>query len=177
MSDLLELRDLEVEFDLPEGVIRAVNGVSFNVRAGSVVALVGESGSGKSVVSQAIMGILPDTARISGRQILLADPAADGPTVDIAAVNPRSRDAPLLRALVKRAIDDDEQRLDEEVGVERDKDVVRMMMEDEAPMINLYSSISYGARHNWYKGVGPASRGAFNAFNGRTWIDTNLRGS
>ena len=60
MSDLLQVRDLKVEFDLPEGVIRAVNGVSFNVRAGSVVALVGESGSGKSVVSQSIMGILPD---------------------------------------------------------------------------------------------------------------------
>ena len=75
------------------------------------------------------------------------------------------------------AIDDAEMELDEEVRVEKIKDVVRMMMEDEAPMINLYSSVSYGARHNWYKGVGPASRGAFNAFNGRTWIDTNLRGS
>jgi hypothetical protein len=50
-------------------------------------------------------------------------------------------------------------------------------MADEAPMINLYSSVSYGARHNWYKGVQPASRGSFNAFNGQTWIDTNLRGS
>ena len=75
------------------------------------------------------------------------------------------------------AIDDSEMELDGEVRIEKIKDVVRMMMEDEAPMINLYSSVSYGARHNWYKGVGPASRGSFNAFNGRTWIDTNLRGS
>ncbi len=97
MSALLEVRDLKVEFDLPEGVIRAVNGISFNVRAGSVVALVGESGSGKSVVSQAIMGILPDTARIAGGQILLSDPAADGATVDIAALDPRSREMRMIR--------------------------------------------------------------------------------
>ncbi len=97
MSDLLQVRDLKVEFDLPEGVIRAVNGVSFNVRAGSVVALVGESGSGKSVVSQSIMGILPDTARIAGGQILLSDPAADGATVDIAALHPRSPEMRMIR--------------------------------------------------------------------------------
>lgn len=75
------------------------------------------------------------------------------------------------------AIDDAEMELDEEARVEKIKNVVRMMMDDEAPMINLYSSVSYGARHNWYKGTLPASRGSFNAFNGRTWIDTNLRGS
>ena len=67
--------------------------------------------------------------------------------------------------------------LDGEVRIEKIKDVVRMMMKDEAPMINLYSSVSYGARHNWYKGTGDPKRGSFNAFNGRTWIDTNLRGS
>ena len=58
-GDLLTVTDLRVSFDLPEGVIEAVRGVSFSVKPGSTVALVGESGSGKTVVSQAIMGILP----------------------------------------------------------------------------------------------------------------------
>ena len=72
------------------------------------------------------------------------------------------------------AIDDSEMELDEETRVEKIKNVVQMMIDDEAPMINLYSSISYGARQIWYKGTLPASRGAFAGFNGRSWIDTNL---
>ena len=66
MTDLLNVNDLQVEFHLAEGVVRAVNGVSFRVPAGKTVALVGESGSGKSVVSQTIMGILPKAAKVTG---------------------------------------------------------------------------------------------------------------
>ena len=65
MTDLLNVNDLQVEFHLAEGVVRAVNGVSFRVPAGKTVALVGESGSGKSVVSQTIMGILPKSAKVT----------------------------------------------------------------------------------------------------------------
>ena len=76
MRDLLQVNDLKVAFDLPEGRLEAVRGVSFRVAPGTTVALVGESGSGKSVVSQAIMGILPRSARIESGEILFADPAA-----------------------------------------------------------------------------------------------------
>ncbi len=55
---LLEVRDLRVEFRTRDGVARAVNGVSYSVRAGETLAVLGESGSGKSVTAQAIMGIL-----------------------------------------------------------------------------------------------------------------------
>ena len=94
-ENLLAVRDLAVEFRLDrQGVIRAVDGVSFRVPEGGTVALVGESGSGKSVISQAIMGILPKPARVAGGQILFRDPdagAAAGngaPVVDIAALDP-----------------------------------------------------------------------------------------
>jgi peptide/nickel transport system ATP-binding protein len=88
--DLLTVRDLKVEFLIHGGTIEAVKGVSFRIRPGSVVALVGESGSGKSVISQAIMGILPEAARITGGQILFSDPQSPGETIDIAGLSPDS---------------------------------------------------------------------------------------
>ena len=61
---LLEVEDLHVHFVTTRGVVRAVEGISYRVRAGEVVALVGESGCGKSVSSLAIMQLL---ARPAGR--------------------------------------------------------------------------------------------------------------
>ncbi len=90
MAQLLDIRNLEVEFWVHHTVVRAVRGVSFRIAAGSTVALVGESGSGKSVIAQAIMGILPETARITGGCILFTDPRQDGDTVDIAKLPPNS---------------------------------------------------------------------------------------
>ncbi len=85
---LLSVEDLRVTFDLPEGDVEAVRGVSFAIRPGATVALVGESGSGKTVISQAIMGILPKTARITGGAIRFKDTGENGEAVDITALDP-----------------------------------------------------------------------------------------
>ncbi|GAB4190065.1 MAG: ABC transporter ATP-binding protein [Thalassobaculales bacterium] len=97
MTPILGVRDLRVAFNLPEGRLVAVDGVSFRVRQGSTLALVGESGSGKTVVSQAILGILPRTARIEHGQILFRDPARRGTTSDIARLEPDGRPIRAIR--------------------------------------------------------------------------------
>lgn len=85
MSNLLEVRDLHVDFQLnQQGVVPAVSGVSFRVRPGTTVALVGESGSGKSVISQSILGILPEPANITSGSIIFNESGVE--SVDIATL-------------------------------------------------------------------------------------------
>jgi peptide/nickel transport system ATP-binding protein len=84
-APLLQIEDLEVDFLADEGVVEAVRGVSFAVERGQTVALVGESGSGKTVISQAILGILPQNARIGRGRIVFRDPRREGQPLDLAS--------------------------------------------------------------------------------------------
>ncbi len=79
MSPLLEVRDLRVSFDTDDGVVHAVDGVSYTVDSGKVLGIVGESGSGKSVSALTVMGLTRfQHAEVSGevffdgRDLLLA---------------------------------------------------------------------------------------------------------
>ncbi|MEQ8673597.1 MAG: ABC transporter ATP-binding protein [Aggregatilineales bacterium] len=68
---LIELQNLKVYFELREGTVRAVDGVSFAIEAGKTLGVVGESGCGKSVTSEAIMRLIPPPGTIIDGKIIL----------------------------------------------------------------------------------------------------------
>ncbi|HYY24372.1 MAG TPA: ABC transporter ATP-binding protein [Candidatus Udaeobacter sp.] len=71
MADLIEVKNLRTSFFTPEGEVRAVDGVSFEIGEGKTLGLVGESGCGKSVTSLSIMRLVPSPpGRIVGGEIL-----------------------------------------------------------------------------------------------------------
>ncbi|MDK1386000.1 ABC transporter ATP-binding protein [Sinorhizobium sp. 8-89] len=95
-ADLLRVEGLRITFSVLGGEVEAVRGANFRILPGKVTALVGESGSGKSAISQAIMGILPSVARVSGR-VLFNDPAVAGKPVDLLSLDPNGGDIQDIR--------------------------------------------------------------------------------
>jgi oligopeptide/dipeptide ABC transporter ATP-binding protein len=66
MSSLIKIEEMSVSFATPRGDLKAVRDVSFELAVGESLGVVGESGSGKTVLSRAIMGLLPGTATRTG---------------------------------------------------------------------------------------------------------------
>jgi len=80
-ANLLDIENLSVHFHIPEGIARAVDGVSFSLAPGETIGLVGESGCGKSVTSLSILGLIPSppgkiecgSIRFNGQNLLDLD--------------------------------------------------------------------------------------------------------
>ena len=70
-TPLLQVRDLKTHFFTREGVVKAVDGVSFSVGSGEIIGLVGESGSGKSVTGFSLIGLIDPPGRIVGGSVKL----------------------------------------------------------------------------------------------------------
>ena len=70
----MSVQDLHVTFYPPSGPVRAVRGVSFELREGEVLGVAGESGCGKSVLVRALLGLLPATATVEGSLELDGEP-------------------------------------------------------------------------------------------------------
>ncbi len=97
MSDnyTLKVRNLRTYFNLPEGTLKAVDGVDLAIAPRQTVGIIGESGSGKSVTAQSILQIVPPPGSIESGEILLRNSAGD--QIDLSSLNPRSREIRAIR--------------------------------------------------------------------------------
>ena len=67
---LLSIKDLRIHFPLPQGTLKAVDGVSLDVDKGQIMGLVGESGGGKSMVGLSVLRLIPEGGKIASGEIL-----------------------------------------------------------------------------------------------------------
>src|SRR6266513_2937899 len=87
---LLDVRNLKTHFFTDEGLVRAVDGISYQIRRGRTLGIVGESGCGKSVTAQSILRIVPRPGRIVEGKIVLT--REDGSQIDLVKLKPNSRE-------------------------------------------------------------------------------------
>src|SRR5687768_7333754 len=97
---LLSVRNLHTQFAQDEGLVKAVDGVSFELTPGATLGIVGESGCGKSVTARSILRIVDRPGRITAGEILFRRPAANGgagTVVDLAQLEPNGEQMRAIR--------------------------------------------------------------------------------
>jgi oligopeptide/dipeptide ABC transporter ATP-binding protein len=67
---LVEIKDLKVEFDVRDGIVKAVDGATFEINRGQTLGVIGESGCGKSMTARAIMNMVPRPGKVVGGEVL-----------------------------------------------------------------------------------------------------------
>jgi peptide/nickel transport system ATP-binding protein len=84
---VLEIEDLRTHFRFDDGLVRAVDGVSFEIPAGRTVCVVGESGCGKSITARSILGLIDRPGKVVDGRVWW-QPSADGERIDLAKLDP-----------------------------------------------------------------------------------------
>jgi len=94
---LLEVKDLRTYFYTGEGVVRSVDGATFDVHRGRTLCVVGESGCGKSVTALSILQLVQRPGRIVGGEVLLHRGEGSQEVVDLAKLKPHGREIRRIR--------------------------------------------------------------------------------
>ena len=97
-APILSVRGLKTYFHLPEGIVRAVDGVSFDVRPGRTLGVVGESGCGKSITARSILGIVDRPGRVESGEIWLhGATGAQAGSIDLVKLAPNGAQMRAIR--------------------------------------------------------------------------------
>jgi len=103
MNDvLIEVKDLRVEFDVREGIVKAVDGLTLDIKRGQTVGVIGESGCGKSMTARAILQMIPRPGKITNGEILYYRQIKDvglSELVDIVNITKLDPDGSLIREI------------------------------------------------------------------------------
>jgi oligopeptide/dipeptide ABC transporter ATP-binding protein len=106
MSDksnlLIDIKDLRVEFDVRAGIVKAVDGLNFDIRRGQTMGVIGESGCGKSMTARAILQMVPKPGKITNGSIEYYRPIMKDGTVekvDLVVINKLDPDGEIIREI------------------------------------------------------------------------------
>jgi peptide/nickel transport system ATP-binding protein len=106
MSDksnlLIDIKDLRVEFDVRAGIVKAVDGLNFDIRRGQTMGVIGESGCGKSMTARAILQMVPKPGKITNGSIEYYRPIMKDGTVekvDVVVINKLDPDGEIIRQI------------------------------------------------------------------------------
>lgn len=96
---LVEIQNLRVEFDVRAGVVKAVDGVSFDIYRGETLGVIGESGCGKSITARAILQMIPKPGRIANGQVIYHRRAKGSTQTDVINISKLDPDGEIIRQI------------------------------------------------------------------------------